>query len=269
MAGPLLDNIYQSSYDEQMRSLLKESKVFGIALFGNGTNIHKVPMIFFGGSSPNNQFALLDIVDCTSEMAKGGKKDAKYIPGLLKPIISWIEQTKDPNNQKTDHRVVVDLVLFDCASNVQNAGKLVSITYPRITVVHSAEHVASLFFKDIFTKMPVFKCLSQFSKQRRNIFGSTHHGPHAIFKKHSIMHNNIIYIGFIKINECRMAGELIGLLQHLLRLRDILRGTIASKEFKDIWANFHRREVIVLENNAFWKNLFRLCRSFYAPMCII
>ncbi len=45
---------------------------------------------------------------------------------------------------------------------------------------------------------------------------------------------NCIYIGFIKIGECRMAGELIGLL-HLLRLRDILRATIASKEIKDIW----------------------------------
>ncbi len=32
MAGPLLDNIFQSTYDEQMRSLLKESKVVGIAL---------------------------------------------------------------------------------------------------------------------------------------------------------------------------------------------------------------------------------------------
>jgi hypothetical protein len=32
MAGPLLDDMYQSTYDEQMRSLLKESKVFGIAL---------------------------------------------------------------------------------------------------------------------------------------------------------------------------------------------------------------------------------------------
>jgi hypothetical protein len=47
MAGPLLDNIYQSTYDEQMRSLLKESKVFGIALFGNGATIHKVPMMNF------------------------------------------------------------------------------------------------------------------------------------------------------------------------------------------------------------------------------
>jgi hypothetical protein len=128
-------------------------------------------------------------------MAKGGKKDAKCIAGLLKSLISQIEQTHDPNNQKTDHRGVVDLALFDGASNVQNAGKLVSITYPCITVVHGAEHVVSLFFKDIFTKMPVFHCLSQFLKRCRNIFGSTCYGPHAIFKKHSIMHNNCIYVG--------------------------------------------------------------------------
>jgi hypothetical protein len=185
-------------------------------------------------------------------MAKSGKKDAKYIVGLLKPITSRIEQTKDLNNQKTDHRGVVDLVLFDGASNGQNAGKLVSITYPRITVVHGNEHVVSLFFKDIFTKMPVFQCLSQFLKWCRNIFGSTCHGPHAIFKKHSIMHINCIYIRFIKISKCRMAGELIGLLR-LLRLRDILRVTIASKEFTDIWAKSFWREVIVLENNGFWK----------------
>jgi hypothetical protein len=163
-------------------------------------------------------------------MAKGGKKGARYIAGLLKPIIPWIEETKDPNNQKTDHRGVVDLVLFDGASNVQNAAKLVSITYPRITVIHDAEHVVSLFFKDKFTKMPVFQCLSQFLKRCRNIFGSTCHSPHAIFKKHSNMHNNCIYIGFIKISECHMAGELIGLLR-LLRLRDILRATRNSKIF--------------------------------------
>jgi hypothetical protein len=30
------------------------------------------------------------MVDCTSEMAKGGEKDAKYIAGLLKPIISYV-----------------------------------------------------------------------------------------------------------------------------------------------------------------------------------
>ncbi len=47
MAGPLLDNIYQSTYDEQMRSPSNKSKVFGIALFGNGATIKKVPMMNF------------------------------------------------------------------------------------------------------------------------------------------------------------------------------------------------------------------------------
>jgi hypothetical protein len=47
IAGPLLDNNYQSTYNEQMRSLLKESKVFGIALFGDGATIQKVPMMIF------------------------------------------------------------------------------------------------------------------------------------------------------------------------------------------------------------------------------
>jgi hypothetical protein len=47
-----------------------------------------------------------------------------------------------------------------------------------------------------------------------------------------------------------MARELIGLLC-LLRLRDILRETIASKEFQDIWVKSFWREVIVLKNNEF------------------
>jgi hypothetical protein len=51
MAGPLLDDIYQSTYDEQMRLLLKESKIFGIELFGNSATIQKVPMMILGGSS--------------------------------------------------------------------------------------------------------------------------------------------------------------------------------------------------------------------------
>jgi hypothetical protein len=82
------------------------------------------------------------------------------------------------------------------------------------------------------------------------------------------MHNNCIYIGFIKISECRMAGELIGLLR-VLRLRNILRVTIASKELKDIWGKTCQREIIVLENNEFWEFPFTLCHSLYAPMGIL
>jgi hypothetical protein len=83
-----------------------------------------------------------------------------------------------------------------------------------------------------------------------------------------MIHNKNTYIGFIKISECRMAGELIGLLR-LLRHRPILRATISSKEFQDNWEKTFRLECLVLENNEFWKYLFTLCRSLYAPMRIL
>ena len=49
-------------------------------------------------------------------------------------------------------RGIVDLVFFDGASNVQNAGELLKVKFPRITVGHGAEHVVSLF-SVTFTKM--------------------------------------------------------------------------------------------------------------------
>jgi hypothetical protein len=109
--------------------------------------------------------------------------------------------------------------------------------------------------------IPVFKMVQKYLWI--NLSRSSCH-----LQKHSIMHNNCIYIGFIKISKCHMAGELIGHLR-LLRLRDILRATIASKEFKDIRTKSFWKEVIVLENNDFWKYLFTLCHSIYAPMCIL
>ena len=65
-----------------------------------------------------------------------------------------------------------------------------------------------------------------------------------------------------------MAGELIGLLR-LSCLKNIIKSTIASKEFQDNWLKTFRRECLVLDNNEFWKYLFTLCRSLYAPMRIL
>jgi hypothetical protein len=78
-------------------------------------------------------------------------KDAPYIASVIKPLILELEQETDDHNRKcTD---IVDLVFFDGASNVQNAGQLLRVRYPRITVGHGAEHVVSLFFKDVYEKV--------------------------------------------------------------------------------------------------------------------
>jgi hypothetical protein len=88
-------------------------------------------------------------------------------------------------------------------------------------VGHGAEHVVSLFFSDVYTKVSEFRKISDFAKQVQNIFGSTRHNPKAVFDKYSQQHNKGIFLGFIKPSKCRMAGEHIALLR-LLRLKDAL-----------------------------------------------
>ena len=103
------------------------------------------PLLTFLAASPTNPSALLEIVDCTDQMAKGGKTDAKYLSGIVRPLIKWLEATAKSN--------IVDLIMFDGASNVQLAARIVARYHPRITVCHGAEHVISLFFSDVYNKV--------------------------------------------------------------------------------------------------------------------
>lgn len=154
-----LDALHKINWDEQMKTLRSEATIFGITIFGDGATIKTVPLLNVLGAGVNNPFALLDIADCTDHMALGGMKDATHIANCIKPLIEQLEQEMDGRNKCTG---VVDLVFFDGASNVQNAGKLLSIKYPRITVGHGAEHVVSLFFCDVFTKVRMMHILLLF-----------------------------------------------------------------------------------------------------------
>jgi len=78
-------------------------------------------------------------------MAKGGKKDVKYLPGIVRPLVKWVEARAKSN--------VVDLIMFDDASNVQLAAKIVARYHPRVTMCHGAEHDVYLFFSDVYNKV--------------------------------------------------------------------------------------------------------------------
>ena len=67
-----------------------------------------------------------------------------YIAGL------FLEHLKELDPKKE----LVDAVYFDGASNVQRAGNILSIHYKKITVLHGAEHVVSLFFSDVAKEIP-------------------------------------------------------------------------------------------------------------------
>jgi hypothetical protein len=247
-----------------MTALLSEAKIYGVTVFGDVATIKSVPLVNVLAAGVNNPFALLDIVDCTDHCAMGGKKDARYIAEIVQPLITKMDLELDVHNKRCPG--IVDLVFFDGASNVQNAGQILQAFNPRITVGHGAEHVVSLFFSNVYRKILEFQKLSEFGKKLRNIFGSVRHIPKAIFETHSKQHNHGTYLGFIKPSECRMPGEHIGLLR-LLCLKNALRSTIMSKEWMDL--RIFYTDCVILMNPEFWKLLFVMCRALYAPMQVL
>jgi len=102
-----------------------------------------VPFINVLASSVHNYAALLDVLDCSRHVAKGGKKDARYIANKFRPYMDELDSDKTK----------IDLVAFDGASSVQKAGDILEVHYPRVTIIHGMEHVVSLFFSDVF-KLP-------------------------------------------------------------------------------------------------------------------
>ena len=81
----------------------------------------------------------------------------------------------DPAKQLTD------IVLFDGASNVQLAGKLLKVHYTKLTFMRSVEHTLSLFSNDV-SKIPIVNQMISAHKMIYNMFSSgIYHKPHYIY----------------------------------------------------------------------------------------
>ena len=70
--------------------------------------------------------AELGVKDCSKHLAQGGKRYSNFI---LEAFKLYLEKY-DKNNSHTD------LVFFEVSSNVQKAGKILSASYPQITLLH-------------------------------------------------------------------------------------------------------------------------------------
>ena len=221
IAGPLLDLNYDAYIKKIQEELKKEIHDFGVAFYGDGATVKKMPLINIIASGVHLTSCILEIVNCTQHLEAGGKKDARYIASLFRPHIDEIEK-HFPNT--------VDVVFFDGASNVQKAGEVLAATYPRIEVLHGAEHVISLFFRDVFT-LPEFNVFNKIRIKIYSVFGSgSMHLPYALFQKYSRLHNSGKNIGLMRAADTRMAGCALCLLR-MLRLRPALESTITSNEF--------------------------------------
>ena len=107
--------------------------------------------------------------------------------------------------------------MFDGASNVQLAGELLKIQYPKISVMRGVEQTVSLFFND-FSNIPVVNQMITAHKAIYSLFGSgTYHKSNSIFKSKSYEFHNR-NIGLFSGNDTIMAGYLI-VIHRDLRIR--------------------------------------------------
>lgn len=220
--------------------------------FQDGATHLKYPLMNVLASGVHNNNALLEIVDCSGHVAKGNKKCAVFIANCFIPHLERLDPEKNS----------VDMIAFDGASNMTKGAQLLATDYPRITAIHGAEHVISLFCKDVCSLKEV-KLLTDINRRLRNIFVSVRHAPTAMFKKQSKLMNGGLPLGFVKPCDVRMGGKIIALLR-LLRLRHPLVGTLVLKEFRDL--KICPQFCTVLQVDELWTAIFTFCRAMYAVM---
>jgi hypothetical protein len=119
--------------------------------------------------------------------------------------------------------------MFDGASNMLNAGKLLQEIYPRITIIHGSEHVISLFCKDVLALPPIKVVVDKY-RIIYSVFGNgQRHMPYSLFQQRSRQYNNGRGIGLIKAADTRMGGYWY-CLHRMLRLRRALLSSISCPE---------------------------------------
>jgi hypothetical protein len=189
ISGDLLNLQYDELYARNVKALKDDADIFGIALYSDGATIAKTPFINVLGSGWKITNACLEIHDCNKQLVEGGKKDAQYITTLISKHIDFLDPRKE----------LVDMVIFDGASNMQKAARALESLYPLVTGVHGAEHVVSLFFSDI-AKTEIGGIYVKVYKQFYKWFGGRHQAVHSIFMEKVQSHNNR-KIGLVRASE--------------------------------------------------------------------
>jgi hypothetical protein len=165
-----------------------QAGTFGLSLLGDGaTYCEAYAACEYACCRGSRASGVLEIAECKGHIQGAGKKYDGFIAGLCLPHMTKI----DPDKQ------FIDCVFFDGASNVQKAGVIMQVHYPRVVVLHGADHVVSLLFKDLSNIKVVKHQIVRYRFIYR-VFGSgTMHSLYYIFQRHARAFNNGHPIGLL------------------------------------------------------------------------
>lgn len=249
VAGELLDKNFNRTTESSIELLKKEASMYGMALIGDGATIRKMPLMNIISSSTSNPVCICDIVDNTNHLQQGIGKTGDTIAGDCLRVMVQL----DPHYQ------LYDCVMFDGASNVVKAGQCIMQRFPKVTLIHGAEHVLNLFCKDVLCLSRIRHLLSKY-RFIYSIFGSgMSHKAYSIFMKQSQVFNCGKKIGLIQAAHTRFGGYWYAF-HRLLKLQHPLVATINTPEWvHDVTFNKKKGQKakveVLLHSESFWKEV--------------
>ena len=110
--------------------------IFGLLWMSDGTTNSLMTLVNDLVMCDDVPPAVVVIHDCTDHMAAGGKKDAKYLAGVMGEEIFKFDS----------ERMNTDFFYFDGAANVQKGGLRLCALYPRADVFMSGITLFHYFF---------------------------------------------------------------------------------------------------------------------------
>ena len=149
ISGVLLDKNFEACWNANRDLLLSAALVMGTSWLGDGATIGKKPLVNIMGAAGGIPPVVVGIHDCTQQLVEGGKKDARYISELFKDHMEELFEGSNEPEKLQLFKDTTDVFFFDGASNVQKAGEVLTVHYPRAHCLHGVEHVMALFFSDI------------------------------------------------------------------------------------------------------------------------
>ena len=119
------------------------------------------------------------------------------------------------------------------------------------------------------------KAFDIYRKIYSNFGSGSHHSTHAIYKRFSKEHFQGKFVGLISATNTRMAGYFIAFAR-LLRVKNILKSTIASSEFLNLtykkssnrtkklkWA------IQLIENDVICQNLYEITQAVFLALRVL
>jgi hypothetical protein len=168
----------------------------------------------------------------------------------------------DPDKQ------LIDCVFFDGASNVQKAGKIMQVRYPLVMVLHGAEHVVSLFFKDLSNIQVVKHQIVRHCYIYRVLGSGAMHSPYALFQRQARAFNNGRPIGLLRASDTRMTGYFMAMHRDL-RLKQDLQAKVAGSDFISLNISKSKDPTATIRDELEYQHVFHLLRATFPALMIL